>query len=1124
VLEREDCDPLPAHLYEALLPFLSEQQRTAQLAQQLSTSDGVEEGQPVPDNNGTLVHTVLGALSLALKLSCKGTDDDRASWTILLLQWEGLRRAAEKVALSAQHGRQAIVCARLVRDACCSLARLGSLQSARKEWQAHMLERLHEWLDYHVNEAAEVSINMKIPPQAPRHWSVANESCRYSGLERLTEEAKAGSNVGQVTRPDVVLPVLCVFEKQKVESYDEAVVVVQQCAHTCTMLVNQRSRKEDSGNSQRRLLPHADLRLVALVQHLFMMVLPVPQPSDDCFWRRSRMALETQLVLVSEIGQLMRQFIATALSLPSTTHLHGVRMLTTAAAVAVIDAVIRNKPRHGGVSPSYLTRIYTGKLTKDEALECSAFELADLSLVEDTQDLIFADPNIAQLRTGVLDYFAASKGHHFIFGFKGMRLDDGDVQFLHRLSLLRGFQRGSIADRAHLSSCLAGKIPQFLATYPGLVTLRDLTFLLRLLCLPQNLPERKRETWHASDVELRWEYLASDDRFRVVGFQNRELTLEPGSKEFVYGGSDFVSLAPVGEATSGKTDSFFSGFKRFTAMFSGGESVRRSLSPALPSNLAGCPIESEDDVLHIETLPRFDDRLSPMQSEHLLSILTVPYLRIPLVLRFFNDRTHFSALGCPVLQAMLDAVLFEPGPFLESDDEIETDTVADQNVPGVKQHALRTPSGRLCHELTHSPGTILAELDGLFRLAVEVDIPSYSAEASASLYTIRLWARIAAFTSEVCQCSANTSASKVRGFGDASKHVVSELAMFAQSWSTRLHLEAVPMLERWCRHAMDHGEIREAGAMWLHLALVYRWNDVLSSHGVSTLICAEVFLNSNFDDLEFDASIRALWGFTDTEIFELFQTSRSRVYRWLRSSTKKEQVFEHVLKVALSSQVVQQSDQAPQLSSLLGRKWQEMTKCWDGQGRFAQTSDDSPESVGPDEDFAKWLAAQVDTAAVELNMNLGQLQFCQESLKPIPKKIATLPQFQEVFPSDVPDSDSGGSNSPRSQTCFYWAMVEKSKNRERYQFPGTRFQAVLWRPTCTREHGFTRPFPQSASEGESWIVEALDKVPELCEIWSGQSAAKWFAPQQEYSGHVAKLMTIIDDDGTVGQEKTFAMK
>jgi hypothetical protein len=55
-------------------------------------------------------------------------------------------------------------------------------------------------------------------------------------------------------------------------------------------------------------------------------------------------------------------------------------------------------------------------------------------------------------------------------------------------------------------------------------------------------------------------------------------------------------------------------------------------------------------------------------------------------------------------------------------------------------------------------------------------------------------------------------------------------------------------------------------------------------------------------------------------------------------------------------------------------------------------------------------------------------------------------------------------------------------------------------------------------------VEALDKVPELCEIWSGQSAAKWFAPQQEYSGHVAKLMTIIDDDGTVGQEKTFAMK
>jgi hypothetical protein len=61
-------------------------------------------------------------------------------------------------------------------------------------------------------------------------------------------------------------------------------------------------------------------------------------------------------------------------------------------------------------------------------------------------------------------------------------------------------------------------------------------------------------------------------------------------------------------------------------------------------------INTEDDVLHIREVPTFGGRISPRHSELLLSYLTVPYLRIPLVLQFFADPTRISALASDALQ------------------------------------------------------------------------------------------------------------------------------------------------------------------------------------------------------------------------------------------------------------------------------------------------------------------------------------------------------------------------------------------------------------------------------------------------------------------------------------------
>ena len=74
-------------------------------------------------------------------------------------------------------------------------------------------------------------------------------------------------------------------------------------------------------------------------------------------------------------------------------------------------------------------------------------------------------------------------------------------------------------------------------------------------------------------------------------------------------------------------------------------------------------ISKEEDVLHLKQLPSFDGALRPAESELLLQYLTVPYLRIPLLLAFFSPQHRVILLGEPTLQEMLDASLFEPGPW-----------------------------------------------------------------------------------------------------------------------------------------------------------------------------------------------------------------------------------------------------------------------------------------------------------------------------------------------------------------------------------------------------------------------------------------------------------------------------
>jgi hypothetical protein len=70
---------------------------------------------------------------------------------------------------------------------------------------------------------------------------------------------------------------------------------------------------------------------------------------------------------------------------------------------------------------------------------------------------------------------------------------------------------------------------------------------------------------------------------------------------------------------------------------------------------------TEDEILHLSNLPDFGGALGQRDSELILSYLTVPYLRIPLVVNFFASDNRVQALKSKALRDMLEYSVVEAG-------------------------------------------------------------------------------------------------------------------------------------------------------------------------------------------------------------------------------------------------------------------------------------------------------------------------------------------------------------------------------------------------------------------------------------------------------------------------------
>jgi len=145
--------------------------------------------------------------------------------------------------------------------------------------------------------------------------------------------------------------------------------------------------------------------------------------------------------------------------------------------------------------------------------------------------------------------------------------------------------------------------------------------------------------------------VAQEGSFQVVGFHNQLLSWTSSR--------DTQSSEIINTNVSTTKNRGF-----ITRLFLGKGEQRVARAPhslANPSHLAGVDIFDEEDVLHVKQLPTFGGRLPSQQCEVLLQFLTVPYMRIPLVMQWFSQPLQVMLLNVPELQETLDACLFEPG-------------------------------------------------------------------------------------------------------------------------------------------------------------------------------------------------------------------------------------------------------------------------------------------------------------------------------------------------------------------------------------------------------------------------------------------------------------------------------
>jgi hypothetical protein len=167
------------------------------------------------------------------------------------------------------------------------------------------------------------------------------------------------------------------------------------------------------------------------------------------------------------------------------------------------------------------------------------------------------------------------------------------------------------------------------------------------------------------------------------------------------------------------------------------------ISRAKASFYTECELQSENDVLYMSSLPDFEGALGQRDSELLISYLTVPYLRIPLLLHLFSSDDRMSALKNQNLQKCLLYAVTECHNYVPTYILSKEELRLPADVPCSNPALIGTSHGLLLNELQHSPRAVLGPLLILVNWAIDkANLSVHDGLFQSVLFVARLASRV----------------------------------------------------------------------------------------------------------------------------------------------------------------------------------------------------------------------------------------------------------------------------------------------------------------------------------------------------------------------------------------------
>jgi hypothetical protein len=895
-------------------------------------------------------------------------------------------------------------------------------------------------------------------------------------------------------RPDpILIPAVLTDESLPpvATTYLEASSSLQRIADACSLLLQ-----------QRRLVKNAAAFAASAAQYAITTVLPMPHLDPKyCFWRKGDMRRETQVNLMFLIRRICRIYSAATACVQQSRGLVAIRSTAFACAACVADAICRVKAVD---DPSQFALHYSGLCegpTGAFGIEAGSFDTL-------ASNLPIYDPNICSLRFQCLDYLRGltlkddGSYRNTIFNFDLSPTPmEGDIELINQLAIQLALPRPQPATPVqlanHAASVIVGRNGAVIEVLPEFEYFRDIVFHFKHSVsgkapTPPEDPKKKGKPvpWTPSDAILRWELTRKDKEdptlvYKVAAFRGHH-------QDYV----DKIALVATKESSSG--------FQGFMSLFGKSKAERARLSSADPTNVVNScgekfqksrakniNVDNEDDVLHLtkEELPSFGHVLTPSDSERFVQFLTVPYIRIPLILDFFanGDPGRLTALKTKALQLIVDAALFEPGNWKPADfmDIITEVPVVDRDKLKI---LLATPCGTLFNEIAKSPDVLTSCVIKMLERALDMDVGKYTRVSSSGpliLYTIRLAVRIEGYLKyALSKCVPGQP--RPRGLESMNNYKI-EGAM--KKIRDMLDSQAIPTLEYWVDPTRNK-DVDVACLVHAHLLYLFKnyTYEELDYRAVSVLLSSQVYLTINhrfssnvYDDLQDTPNPTHPppgLQIAQSEVFDIIQSKRYHILRFIRENKEEgDHAMEAVVRISTGTGTRELGD-----AELKERHWQSIghPTCY---GRFVPDTEDEKLRDGTyripkaGQSFEDWML-HVTTKAVgiEVNLQLSDFTLQNHKMSLLDQEIMDDPDFQVTKRAALKDaSDLACAEVMHTTNRYWWRLV------------GRRYDVQSWGPDSrnyidikeARNPEFTRKFPNGLRHGEKWIADALQEKIKL---------------------------------------------